>query len=188
MEVFLILIIIFGVAFIIYKSYQKIKNKRWFQRLLFNIKRFFYYLKTLLLSLVIIFFVYLFFKELYAYLFYPLYPATIERYEEYNSTDKDGVLTQNHSVVYRFEVDGKKIFIEEGGFEEGKLRAVGTKVEIFYKNKEVVEYNLENLFFSFLKTLFGSLFMLFHILKGEFPSKLVLPSLEEDEVIEEETE
>ena len=166
--------------------YQKVKNRRWFKNFLLYVKKSFYYLKVISLSLVIILFVYLFLKELYAYLFYPSYPAIIEYYEEYNTTNKNGVLTKKYSAVYRFEADGKKMLIEEGGFEKGKLREIGAEVEVFYKNEELVEFNFNNLVRSFFTMLFGSLFILFHIKNEEFPSKLVLPSLEEDEIIEEE--
>lgn len=186
MEVLIIFTIIAGVAFLFYKLYQKIKNKRWFKKFLFYLKKFLYYLKVIPLSFVIVFLVYLFLKDVYAYLFYPVYPATIEYYAEYNSTDKNGVLTQNYSVVYSFIVDDRNITIEEGSFEKGKRRDKGTKVEVFYKNGEVLESNFDNLVYSFFSMLVGSLFMLFYIKKEEFPSTLVIPYVEEDEIIDEE--
>ena len=64
MEVLIIFTIIAGVAFLFYKLYQKIKNKRWFKKFLF------YYLKVIPLSLVTVLLVCLFLKDVYAYLFY----------------------------------------------------------------------------------------------------------------------
>ena len=50
----------------------------------------------------------------------------------------------------------------------------------------MLESNFDNLVYSIFSMLVGSLFMLFYIEKEEFPSKLVIPRLEEDEVIDEE--
>ena len=180
MEAFLIFLSIGIIFFLVYKGYQKIKNKRWF-------KMFIYYLKVIPLSLILIVIAYFFLKDVYAYLFYPSYMAKIVDYEEYNSTNKDDVAIQNHSAVYCLKINGKKITIEEGGYAEGKLRVIGSDVEVLYRDEEIVEYNLTNLLFSFLGTMVASIFIFLHIRKEEFPDNLVVSlNFNEDEIIEEE--
>ena len=181
MEAFLILSTIGLIFFAIYKLYQKIKNKLWF-------KKFRYYLKVIPLSIIIVVMLYFFLKEVYRYVAEPTYVATIVNYEEYNSTQKDGKITQNYSAIYSLEVDGKKVLIEEGNFIKGKRQSIGTKVEVLYQDEDVIEYNLKELFFYFMQILFGSLFILYHIKKEEFPDNLTLPIIDvnEDELVEEE--
>ena len=129
----------------------------------------------------------LFLKEVYGYLFYESYPATITSYSEYNSTNKDGVVTQKHSAIYLLEVDEKNISIEEGNYVYGELKPIGSKVKVFYRDEDIIEYNLRELLFSFLGKLVFSIFILFYIRKQEFPDKLVLPNgFNEDEIIEED--
>jgi len=159
MEILLGIILSISIPFLI----KKIKDRPWVLKIR-------YFFRVLFKGVILYILVQTFITTAYSYLVYPKYMATIDGYNELDSTNEDGDKKKMYRAIYAFTVDGEEHKEVNMKISSSVRPIIGKKTEILYKDGEFMTYN-PILFMVLSLVGMGGFYYIVHLIKTDFVNK-----------------